>query len=86
MGDKHEDLRPDRALTSQTLISQALVYLVFGDAVSMKKTLMLGNYGRGGYLQKKGWETMMGEQELEVEDHIFKLIWKDDAGGYLRRG
>lgn len=30
------------------------------------------------------WRNIDRGVQLEVKDHSFKPIWKDDAGGYLR--
>lgn len=64
------------ALKSQTLMSLALL-----SAAPMKKT-------RRWILEeeiiRKGWKTNDGGVELEVDDHNFRPVWKDDADGYLQ--
>ena len=37
----------------------------------------------GGYIQE-GLGDNDGEVPLEVENPIFRPVWKDNAGGYLR--
>ena len=64
------------ALSSQTLMSLALMSAA--PMTKARRWIM-----ERAIIHRKDWEPTMGVQ-LGVEDPIFRPVWKDDAGVYLR--
>lgn len=75
--DEHEDLRSESSSEKSNVDESSLVERSSDEEDSEV------DIGRGDNT-KEGLEDNDGGVELEVDDHNFRPVWKDDADGYLQ--